>query len=35
MALFFEWDPVKAKTNKQKHKVTFEEAASVFGDETL
>lgn len=33
MALFFEWDPVKAKTNKKKHKVTFEEAASIFGDE--
>ncbi len=33
MALFFEWDSVKAKTNKEKHKVTFEEAVTVFGDE--
>lgn len=33
MALFFEWDSVKAKINKEKHKVTFEEAATVFGDE--
>lgn len=33
MALFFEWDSVKAKTNKEKHKVAFEEAATVFGDE--
>lgn len=32
MALFFEWDSVKAKTNKEKHKVAFEEAATVFGD---
>jgi len=33
MALFFEWDSVKASTNKEKHKVAFEEAATVFGDE--
>ncbi|MFZ2904847.1 MAG: BrnT family toxin [Cyclobacteriaceae bacterium] len=33
MALFFEWDFVKAKANKEKHKITFEEASSVFGDE--
>jgi len=28
----FEWDPGKAATNGHKHGVTFEEAASVFGD---
>ena len=26
------WDPVKAKTNRRKHDVTFEEAATVFND---
>ena len=30
--LLFEWDPQKAKTNKQKHGVTFDEASSVFAD---
>lgn len=28
----FEADPVKAAHNLKKHKVSFEEAASVFGD---
>ncbi|MEK6814075.1 MAG: BrnT family toxin [Nitrospirota bacterium] len=28
----FQWDPEKANTNRQKHKVTFEEAATVFLD---
>lgn len=28
----FEWDSKKAKTNLRKHKVSFEEAASVFAD---
>ena len=28
----FESDPAKAATNIKKHKVSFEEAASVFGD---
>jgi uncharacterized DUF497 family protein len=32
LALEFEWDPEKAATNSIKHKVTFEEAATVFGD---
>ena len=32
MALEFEWDPQKAATNAIKHKVSFEEAATVFGD---
>ena len=28
----FEWDPEKAAANIQKHGVTFQEAATVFGD---
>jgi uncharacterized protein len=28
----FEWDISKAKSNNIKHQVTFQEAASVFGD---
>ena len=28
----FEWDPKKAQTNKKKHGVNFEEAATVFLD---
>ena len=28
----FEWDAEKAKRNRAKHRVTFEEAATVFGD---
>ena len=28
----FEWDPVKATANLAKHKVSFEDTASVFGD---
>ena len=28
----FEWDPKKATTNTRKHGVTFQEAATVFGD---
>jgi uncharacterized protein len=28
----FEWDPRKATTNRQKHGVSFHEAATVFGD---
>jgi uncharacterized DUF497 family protein len=28
----FEWDPGKAAENLKKHRVPFEEAASVFGD---
>ena len=28
----FEWDPAKAKANRRKHGITFEEAATVFGD---
>jgi len=32
LALEFEWDPQKAAANLAKHKVSFEEAATVFGD---
>jgi uncharacterized protein len=32
LALEFEWDPPKAAANLAKHKVSFEEAATVFGD---
>jgi len=32
LALEFEWDPRKAAANRTKHSVSFEEAASVFGD---
>ena len=28
----FEWDPAKAVENIRKHRVSFEEAATVFGD---
>lgn len=28
----FEWDPKKAAVNTKKHGVSFEEAATVFGD---
>jgi uncharacterized DUF497 family protein len=28
----FEWDEEKAKANRRKHKVDFDEAATVFGD---
>jgi len=29
----FEWDPKKAAANLRKHGVSFEEAATIFGDE--
>lgn len=32
MALIFEWDKRKAKNNLSKHKVSFEEASTIFGD---
>jgi uncharacterized DUF497 family protein len=28
----FEWDPAKAAANLRRHRVSFEEAATVFGD---
>lgn len=33
MAYLFEWDPVKATVNAQKHGVTFDEASTVFGNQ--
>jgi len=32
MALTIEWDPQKARVNLAKHRVSFEEAATVMGD---
>ncbi len=32
MGYDFEWDPVKAASNRKKHGVTFEEATTAFGD---
>lgn len=32
MGLLFEWDPKKASTNCFKHEVTFEEASTIFSD---
>lgn len=32
MGLRFEWDEEKARQNIEKHDVSFEEAATVFGD---
>ena len=32
MPLLFEWDPKKAKSNRRKHGVSFEEASTAFGD---
>jgi hypothetical protein len=28
----FEWDPAKARRNRRKHRISFEEAVTVFGD---
>ncbi|MDZ7779796.1 MAG: BrnT family toxin [Gemmatimonadota bacterium] len=30
--LQFEWDPAKAESNRRKHGIDFEEAATAFGD---
>ena len=32
-AIRFEWDPKKAEVNLRKHRVSFEDAQSVFSDE--
>lgn len=32
MPLKFEWNPIKAKQNIEKHGVSFDEAATVFSD---
>ena len=31
--LRFDWDPAKEQANRRKHKVSFQEAESVFGDD--
>lgn len=35
MDFLFEWDEAKSRANARKHKVTFEEAISVFTDPSL
>ena len=35
MELIFEWDHNKAKSNLRKHKISFEEAKTVFQDDFL
>jgi len=30
--VIYEWDPAKAAANRHKHRVTFDEATSVFRD---
>jgi uncharacterized protein len=30
--VIFEWDPAKASRNRRKHRISFYEAATVFGD---
>ncbi len=32
MSLTFKWDADKARTNERKHGVSFDEAATIFGD---
>jgi uncharacterized DUF497 family protein len=32
MSLEFRWNPAKARSNLEKHRVAFEEALTVFGD---
>lgn len=32
MEVNFEWDPKKARLNRQKHRISFEQAATVFRD---
>jgi uncharacterized protein len=32
MALQFEWNDKKSRLNKRKHRLTFEEASTIFGD---
>jgi len=35
MELIFEWDARKARTNLEKHKISFEEAQTIFIDPLL
>lgn len=30
--MVFEWDPVKARINRRKHGIAFDDACTVFGD---
>lgn len=30
--MIFEWDPTKARSNRRKHRVSFDEASTVFRD---
>ena len=32
MSLTFEWDPRKAASNRAKHRISFDEAVTAFGD---
>lgn len=32
MGYVFEWDRTKAESNQRRHRVTFDEASTVFGD---
>lgn len=32
MKALVEWDPAKARSNRRKHDITFEEAATMFND---
>jgi len=33
MAMYFQWDEAKARSNEQKHAVSFAEAAELFADD--
>jgi uncharacterized DUF497 family protein len=33
--IVFEWYPPKAQSNLEKHKVSFEEASTIFGDKNI
>ena len=35
MKLIFEWDENKARTNLEKHKISFDEACTIFADPFL
>jgi uncharacterized protein len=35
MKLVFEWDEIKAKANFKKHRISFEEAKTIFNDPFL
>ena len=35
MEIVFEWDAKKARTNFEKHKISFDEARSIFSDPSL